>query len=397
MIPAILKPGLALLMAVAFGNLTAIAASSEGGVVDVRIPGPQEGLPAGWLSLTENNSFKVLESEGIRLIRARRETPGSLAFGLKKPVTVTGLAAFEVKMKIRSNKKGGILLGFRPEADPSNQQAFSAAALVNSPGADWREITCRLRGTLSAGACFIFDVGGPVEMDIAALSIRQIPLADYIPETLKPAPREEHAQTAFQGWIKETLATSPMPPVLFLGDSITDAWNNEGEGIESWNEQIVPLGAANWGIGANRIEHVLWQVESSPLGQTYYPRVIVLLIGINNLFKINSTEDIADGMAHLLQVIRKRSPDSRILLLGIYPARERPDNPIRARIREVNARYKSLADGKSVVFLDIGDALLEPDGMITRTVTKDFLHPTLAGYRRLAPRLVPAIQEMLSQ
>src|SRR5688572_6383747 len=44
--------------------------------------------------------------------------------------------------------------------------------------------------------------------------------------------------------------------VLFLGDSITDAWRNTGKPV--WTERYAPLHAANFGIGGDRTEHLLW-------------------------------------------------------------------------------------------------------------------------------------------
>ena len=67
--------------------------------------------------------------------------------------------------------------------------------------------------------------------------------------------------------------------LLFLGDSITDFWRDTGERV--WNREFVPLKATNFGITADRIQHVLWRIEN---GETkgYVPKVVILLIGAND-------------------------------------------------------------------------------------------------------------------
>lgn len=48
-----------------------------------------------------------------------------------------------------------------------------------------------------------------------------------------------------------------------------------------------------------------------------------------------------------------------------------------------------------VTVVDIGSVLLEPDGTITKTILRDFLHPTEAGYVRLGDALAPQLQQIV--
>ncbi|MBI1914773.1 MAG: hypothetical protein HYS12_08555, partial [Planctomycetes bacterium] len=70
--------------------------------------------------------------------------------------------------------------------------------------------------------------------------------------------------------------------VLFLGDSITDAWGGEGHGKGGGNtifeEEFVPLKAANFGIGGDRTQHVLWRLQHGEL-EGIQPKVVMLMIG----------------------------------------------------------------------------------------------------------------------
>src|SRR5436853_6645211 len=48
--------------------------------------------------------------------------------------------------------------------------------------------------------------------------------------------------------------------LVFLGDSITHGWESKGKPV--WDKYWAPLNAANFGIGGDRTEHVLWRLDN---------------------------------------------------------------------------------------------------------------------------------------
>jgi lysophospholipase L1-like esterase len=177
--------------------------------------------------------------------------------------------------------------------------------------------------------------------------------------------------------------------VVFLGDSITQGWNKE-----IWRKHFEPVGAVNFGIGGDGVQQVQWRVEHGEL-DALKPKLIVLMIGINNFWgKKGTNEEIVQGTTKLVRTLREKQPQSKILLLGILPAIENPTDGARTRIKTINSGYARLADGKNVRFLDIGPALLEPDGRISKEVMGDYLHPTALGYQRFVKALLPTFEEM---
>src|SRR5262249_19680336 len=101
------------------------------------------------------------------------------------------------------------------------------------------------------------------------------------------------------------------------------------------------------------------------------------------------------GIRAIVKEIRTRVPQTRILLLGVFPRGENAGEPLRAQVHEINAAIRSLDDGASVSYLDIGGAFLEPDGTITRDVMPDFLHPTAKGYQIWADALQEPLARLL--
>ena len=67
--------------------------------------------------------------------------------------------------------------------------------------------------------------------------------------------------------------------LVFLGDSITHGWDGKGKAV--WEKTWAPLKAANFGIGGDRTEHVLWRLEHGNF-DGLKPKEIVLMIGTNN-------------------------------------------------------------------------------------------------------------------
>jgi lysophospholipase L1-like esterase len=200
---------------------------------------------------------------------------------------------------------------------------------------------------------------------------------------IKPVPRDAGWLKRHEGFVAQ--AKEGGIEVLFVGDSITDGWRNR----PLWKESYVPLKAADFGISGDSTEHVLWRLQNGELGGIK-PKVVVLMIGTNNA-RNNSAPEIVEGIAAIIKEFRIRLPDSKVLLLGVFPRDAQPDTPNRVKIKEINSSIARLDDGKHVKYLDIGGKFLEPDGTMSREIMPDFLHPSDKGYQIWAD----AIQETL--
>jgi beta-glucosidase len=182
--------------------------------------------------------------------------------------------------------------------------------------------------------------------------------------------------------------------VLFVGDSITEMWNGPGRAV--WEKEFAPLKAANFGISADQTQNVLYRLNDGEL-EGITPKVVVLMIGTNNL-KSGPTrmtpENTAAGVRAIVELIKTKLPETRILLLGILP--RQPDYDwIAEAIQRTNALLREMADGRQVRFLDFGAKLLQPDGSLSREIMPDLLHPSQAGYQVWADAIREPLREML--
>jgi lysophospholipase L1-like esterase len=180
--------------------------------------------------------------------------------------------------------------------------------------------------------------------------------------------------------------------VIFLGDSITQAW--EVEGKEVWAKYYLPRHALNLGMGSDRTQHVLWRLDHGHLADLK-PKVVVLLIGVNNIPDDSYTPGmVLEGVTAVVQKLRTKLPETKILLLGIFPFHE-DFHPQRAKALQVNQALHKLDDGKGVHFLDFGYLFIQPDGKISKDMMPDFVHLTPTGYQLWAEAMEAKLAKLL--
>lgn len=204
---------------------------------------------------------------------------------------------------------------------------------------------------------------------------------------VRPEPRDGGWKTMHEAFLKR--AKEGPIDLLFLGDSITAGWAGQKE---VWDRYYGSRQAANFGIGGDRTQHVLWRLENGE-AEGIAPKVAVLMIGTNNMSG-NTPEEIAKGVEAIVKTLRAKLPNTKVLLLGVFPRAPKGD-ALRARVKAVNDQIARLDDGKTVKYLDIGPRFLEPDGTLTREIMPDLLHLSRKGYRIWADAMEPTLWSML--
>ena len=178
--------------------------------------------------------------------------------------------------------------------------------------------------------------------------------------------------------------------LVFLGDSITAGWGGQKA---IWEKAFGPYKPANFGIGGDRTQHVLWRIENGEL-ETIKAKAVVIMIGTNNS-GIDSAEGIAKGVTKIVEAVRAKQPQAKILLLAVFPRGEKASpNAGRDKLKMVNATIAKLDDGKSVHYLDIGEKFLQADGSLTKEVMPDFLHLSSKGYQIWADSIAGKLAEL---
>ncbi len=189
------------------------------------------------------------------------------------------------------------------------------------------------------------------------------------------------------------LAQEGKAQLVFLGDSITAGW---GRNQEIWDKAFGAYTPVNFGIGGDRTQHVLWRITQGEL-DGIRPRAVVLMIGTNNS-RDNTAEEIARGITSIVETIRAKQPQARILLLAVFPRGDKPTGKpgvAHEKLTQVNAIIARLDDGKHVHFLDIGPKFPRIDGALSPEIMPDFLHLSPAGYQIWADAIGPKLAELM--
>lgn len=206
-----------------------------------------------------------------------------------------------------------------------------------------------------------------------------------------PTPRTDEGILARQAECVRRARETARADVLFIGDSITQGWEDTGRA--AWERHFAPLGALDLGVSGDRTEHVLWRLQEAPVTRLA-PRVIVLLIGTNNLgHGTHDGEATLAGVRSVVELLRQQAPGAQLLVHEIFPRGER-FNPMRGEIAQLNQALRSLA-GEGVGVLPIGDRWVRADGSISSAIMPDFLHLSAEGYAQWAEALLPSVKAAL--
>lgn len=191
------------------------------------------------------------------------------------------------------------------------------------------------------------------------------------------------------------------PDVVFIGDSITHCWGGQPAGPlhadkNTMDKVFGGIRTLNLGFGWDRTQNVLWRIDHGELDGVK-PRTVVLHIGTNNTTgtenaRQNTSAEIAAGIRACVIRIRAKLPDTRIVLMSVFPREKKQDHPRRKQIDEVNKLlFGELGNVPGITIVDLGPKFCGPDGTFSRDVTFDFCHLTDKGYQVWAESLMPIL------
>jgi lysophospholipase L1-like esterase len=310
--------------------------------------------------------------------------------------------------------KGGLTfaMGCGPDCERRLPWVLESRALQ---GRGWQHLSFPLRCFVREGHDFSavtqpFVVQSRGSGEVALANVRIVrsghptiaACPDYRTESVTPAPLTE--VNALDWWmprhhqklqeLRQRKAAGRSPELVFIGDSITHGW--EDVGLPVWNRHYAPYDALGLGFSGDRTENVLWRLQHGEV-DGLAPKVAVLLIGTNNTGeRQEDPATTAAGIRRLVDELRQRLPQTRILLLAIFPRDEQPGSRLRRINERVNTLISRYDDGRHVFFLDLNAALTHPDGTISTDVLPDLLHLSEKGYRLWAQAMEPTLSKLLS-
>jgi len=190
--------------------------------------------------------------------------------------------------------------------------------------------------------------------------------------------------------------------ILLIGDSITQQWGSvlDGHALNAaWQKQFGRYKTINLGIAGDKTQNVLWRLNHG--GVTgLEPRLIVLLIGNNNLFFTRETGvvAVAFGIKACVENLRAKFPHAALILATIFPAHA-PGHTFYEDIKRTNEALLAmkLERDPKVHVLDLWPDMITADGTLKRRLFQsDNIHLTQdGGYQFFAAKLQTLIETSL--
>ena len=162
--------------------------------------------------------------------------------------------------------------------------------------------------------------------------------------------------------------------IVFLGNSITD-------GAE-WFELLQNKKCRNRGISGDVTEGILLRLD----GVTRLkPSAIFLLIGINDLSRNISVDEITGRYREILQRIEKETPGTKVYVQSVMPVNPATGRNTRLEgktdlIIELNGRLQALAKEFGMTYIDLFTPLVDDNNLLPRRYSIDGLHLSYEGY-----------------
>jgi len=221
--------------------------------------------------------------------------------------------------------------------------------------------------------------------------------------------RAARAEARLQDWpalarYREANAKLPPPAkgerrVVFMGDSITDFWDDPKYGGFFPGKPYV-----NRGISGQTTPQML--VRFRPDVLAHRPSAVVILAGTNDIAGNTgptTPEAVQGNLASMAELARANG--ARVVLASLLPVsdyEQRDGQPLvqtarrpPEKIRALNEWIKSYAAAHGHTFLDYHAATVDARGFLKDELSDDGLHPNAKGYEVMAPLAERAIAAAL--
>jgi lysophospholipase L1-like esterase len=181
--------------------------------------------------------------------------------------------------------------------------------------------------------------------------------------------------------------------VVFMGDSITDAWGRS-RGVFFPGKPYV-----NRGISGQTTPQML--IRFRPDVIALKPKVVVILAGTNDIAGNTGPESLEEIEGNLQSMAELAKVNGiSVVLSSVMPVCDyiKPQTAKRPpeKIIALNAWMQSYAAANHLTYLDYYSALLDEGKMFRKELTYDGLHPNAAGYEVMSPLAARAIATALS-
>jgi lysophospholipase L1-like esterase len=184
------------------------------------------------------------------------------------------------------------------------------------------------------------------------------------------------------------------PRVVFMGDSITDAWR--------LNEYFPDRDFVNRGISGQITAQMLDRMKADVLD--LHPEAILILGGTNDLARQISLTEIENN--YLMIADLASAYKIKVIFASVTPVSDyhKDENPSYEMTKDrpplfisaLNEWLDRLCVQRGYTFLNYYSAMVDSAGRLQSDLSDDGLHPNSKGYRIMAPLALEAVQKTVA-
>lgn len=164
--------------------------------------------------------------------------------------------------------------------------------------------------------------------------------------------------------------------ILFIGDSITEGFNNK--------HFLPELNIRNEGVSGDRTDETFDRIN--PEWFNPQPDLIFLCIGTNDIARGRTDIFIVQAIDSILHKIFALSPRSKLIVTSIFPTYSNEERS-NQRIVEINKRLNLLCDNRNILYFHLHRHFTDEFGQLRINFTDDGLHLNDEGYKQWAVKL----------
>ena len=174
--------------------------------------------------------------------------------------------------------------------------------------------------------------------------------------------------------------------IVFLGNSITD-------GAE-WYELLGNKRIRNRGISADVTEGILLRLDAIT---KLKPAKIFIMIGVNDLSRNMTVDEITANYRTILERIKTESPKTKVYVESVLPVNPATGMALNHTnktelIMELNGKLKELAAGFGYTYIDLFSIMADANNHLPRKYSIDGLHLTYEAYRVWTEAIRPYVR-----
>ena len=191
--------------------------------------------------------------------------------------------------------------------------------------------------------------------------------------------------------------------LVFFGDSITQNWTGHWNRVANEKKRAIDrhfsqYHAIGMGVSGDRTEHLIYRARNGHF-KDFQPKVIVLMIGVNNIWGDRYTgKETAEGILSLVKTLRKVTPKSQILLHGPFATGRTADSYRRQQILDVHKYISKLDKMDNVTYFPLYQKLIKEDGTLNyKYMSGDAIHLKGPAYDFWANEIKAKIEELMAK